>query len=617
MLIRLQRRTVERGAVNYHGSVKRLLLFALCAAALPAADRASVNELADRMRAQIVRFDARMEKDPTPSMRDVTNCALARLALNDDVKGAERMLRFFFEQQNMDEHSPTYGEVLWQVGHPEIKDANAIEFTAQPLGPLLLHYGAKLSPEVRTELERHVHAAFAALARHKVKVSYTNIYLMKTVSLILMGEAVRDEAAANSGYAQLKEWIEYTNRAGVQEFLSPTYYSVDLNSLNMGYLYAGRKGAHEQFGEILDYFWTDIAANFFPGRNDLAGPHSRDYEFLSGDGGLLLQMAIDGMRPMYPAALDFEKVYMLESALNRGYDPPQSIRALTALPRRVVSAKTMEDADRDRYTFLTPQFALGSTTGDHSPQDKLINLELATAKEGFPAITVVPDPLDEPYGKSKKPDRSGHNKPFHLPLHPTTVQEEGTLLLLLDLDLSKESDPSIATNFILPAGADEIRFGGERVRLKEGMAQMAVSGTVSGSVTGIREGNAAVAIRVFTGAVALKADAIGLKNHAARLVIEHTERTPHVRVGALVLAAECRDDAAFAALLKRAADAKIQDQADGHRWSVSASIGSLKLAAVRDLDHRAVVDRSVNGKRVATHPLVVNGRDVTIRSLMQ
>src|ERR1019366_1521255 len=98
----------------------------------------------------------------------------------------------------------------------------------------------------------------------------------------------------------------------------------------------------------------------------------------------------------------------------------ETIRALAALPQRVVTAKTMEDADRDRYNFVTPDFSIGSTTGDHSPQDKLINIEFATAKEGFASITVVPDTLDEPYGKSKKPDRSGHSKPFHLPLHPTT-----------------------------------------------------------------------------------------------------------------------------------------------------------------------------------------------------
>ena len=112
--------------------VKRIFLLAVCTGSLVAADRARVDAIAERMREQIVKFDARMAKDPTPTMRDVTNCALAKLALNGDAKGAESLLRFFFEQQDMDAASATYGDVHWQVGHPEIKDANAIEFTSQP-----------------------------------------------------------------------------------------------------------------------------------------------------------------------------------------------------------------------------------------------------------------------------------------------------------------------------------------------------------------------------------------------------------------------------------------------------------------------------------------------------
>jgi len=573
--------------------VKRIFLLGVCAGSLVAADRARVDAIADRMRAQIVKFDARMAKDPTPTMRDVTNCALAKLTLNGDAGGAEGLLRFFFEQQDMDAASASYGDVHWQVGHPEIKDANAIEFTAQPLGPLVIRYGDKLTPTVREELVRHAQAALAALRRHNVKVSYTNIYLMTTVSLILIGEAVKDESAASLGYAQLREWVDYT---------------VDLNSLMMGYLYAARKGAHEQFREVLDYLWTDIAANTFPARSDLAGPHSRDYDFLMGDGGLLLQLALDGLRPMYTPALDFEKVYMLESALHGGYEAPGKIRALAQLPRRVVSGKTMEDADRDRYNFLTPDFAIGSTTGDHSPQDKLINIEMATSKEGFPAITVVPDTFDEPYGKSKRLDKSGHSKPVHLPLHPTTVQQEGTLLALLDLDLSKETAESVATNLILPAEADEIRFAGERATIKAGLDREAGPGVV----TGIREGNAGIAIRVFTSGVRLKAEAAGLQYHAARLAINHGERPKHARVGILILADRCADESAFAALLKRAAAVKVSDESDGHMWRVAAGT----LAAVRDLDHRKPLARSVNGKAFATAALEVNGTAVTIRWLM-
>jgi hypothetical protein len=164
----------------------------------------------------------------------------------------------------------------------------------------------------------------------------------------------------------------------------------------------------------------------------------------------------------------------------------------------------------------------------------------------------------------------------------------------------------------LPAEASEIRFGGKRVPIAAGLDRKAGVG----AVTAIREGNAAVAIRVFTSGVQLKADAIGLKYRAARLVVYHPERGPHVRVGMLILAAPCADEAALAALIRRAQDARIEDAADAHQWRVTASVQGLKLVAARDLDRRLPLERSVNGQRWETAPLVVNGRAVSMRSLM-
>ena len=48
----------------------------------------------------------------------------------------------------MDPASPGYGTVPWQQGHPEIKDPNAIEFTMQPVGVILLRHGGKLSEAI-------------------------------------------------------------------------------------------------------------------------------------------------------------------------------------------------------------------------------------------------------------------------------------------------------------------------------------------------------------------------------------------------------------------------------------------------------------------------------------
>ena len=176
------------------------------------------------------------------------------------------------------------------------------------MGLLLLHYKDKLPPGL-------VDAAAAPSSRrvyraeqHDVKVSYTNIFLMKTMNEILIAEALDDREVEAKGRKQLDDWIDYTRHAGIHEFDSPTYYSVDLNSLFMGYLYTTDPSLRSKFKSILDYFWSDICANFFPGRDKVAGSYSRDYDFLTGHGGLQLQTYLAGLSTdPSPQAIDLRK----------------------------------------------------------------------------------------------------------------------------------------------------------------------------------------------------------------------------------------------------------------------------------------------------------------------
>ena len=126
-----------------------------------------------------------------------------------------------FSHQDMDAASPAYGTIPWQVGHPEMRDANSIEFCIQPMGPVFKGYGTRLSPGFKGTITPHLQAAFAAMRRHNVPVTYTNIFLMKPVNL---------------------------------------------NSLLMGYRYAARPGGREKFKRILYFFWSDVAGNFFAPR---------------------------------------------------------------------------------------------------------------------------------------------------------------------------------------------------------------------------------------------------------------------------------------------------------------------------------------------------------------
>jgi hypothetical protein len=175
--------------------------------------------------------------------------------------------------------------------------------------------------------------------------------------------------------------------------------------------------------------------------------------------------------------------------------------------------------------WVTPDFALGSASANYSNQDKLINLELAAPRSNFPAISIVPDLYDAPYGQLL-PDSSGHLKPEHLPLNPASVQKAGMLLTVLDLNPAQAGVvSSLATNILLPAKADQISVNGQPVNLSIPV-QIPVTTT---SWIGIREEQSAVLIRIFwvdslngvSPQLVLQSDSIGLRSEVARLTAYH------------------------------------------------------------------------------------------------
>jgi hypothetical protein len=572
---------------------------------------------------------------PMPSIRDLPNAALAKLMLGQVPGDAEKLVDLAFAQQDMNEKSKDFGMVPWQIGHPEIHDANAIEFATQAIGPMLIAYGDKLSPRFKKDLEPHIRAAFAAMDRRNFKTpAYTNIFLMRAVSMILMGEAIGDNKAADTGYAQLDAWIGYTREAGIHEFDSPTYYCTDLNSLTIGYLYASRPGARAKFKAILDYFWTDIAANFFVANGCLSGPHSRNYDFLRSWGGLDLFLYAEGFcNSDHVPKPDLEKIYLLLVGDAKAYHPPQGLYDLAAEPQRVIESRSDTDASRTRYNFITPEFAIGSASGgDYGQQDKLIGVEVASTRK-LPVMAIIPDAFDAPYGRFKTPDGSGHDKPTHLRYRPVAVQSMGVMLALLDVDAGDAPQTrSIATNVLLPAAADAITLDSRRVPMTDEFEKPAPLN----SVIGVREGKAGVAIRVFQAqglagqeAVSLlKADAAGLKDGVARLAIYHYRGDPRtfavpgakkgaygppIRVGLIMAAAHCDSDADFDALLTRVREAKVESTEAKDIWHVEATVGKVSLDIARDQSNMKIEHRRVDGKDIEAHQLEVNGEDLAAR----
>jgi hypothetical protein len=589
--------------------------------AIVAKERARrLAEIRDGVQRTVADLEKRLaQPSAVISSRDLPNAALFKLLVGENPRVAEALLRRAFAAQNMDPKSKEFGSIPWSLGSSEVQDENAVEFGTQALGPIWLHYGARLSSAFKREMLPHFEASFAALRRRQFRnPSYTNIFLMKAVNLILMGEAVGDKTAADDGYAELERWIAYTRETGIHEFNSSTYFSVDLNCLGLGYRYAKRPEAKAKFKTILDLFWADIAANSFYGR--LAGPESRTYDFLHNVGGLDYYLYSEGLRErMTFGKIDLEKTYLLELLADQGYHPDATLFALAGQKERVVRQRWDAQTGAECYHYLTPDFSIGSTSGNYGPQDMLLAVELASAKD-LPIISVVPDIFDEPYGKRRTKDRTGHDKPTHLALNATAVQYEGVMLALLDLDASKApATASLATNVILPAQADAIVVEGAKVAAKEPFERV----LKHDSVVGVREGRTGVAIRfVHADAVQeqapayrLKVDDAGLKLGAARLIVYHYKgpekklEDKHIKVGVLILAGRCEGEPAFAALLRQAREAAIEQTADGSAWKVSARVGERMLEAARDLKKTRLLYQRVDGQEMIAPVFSINGED--------
>jgi hypothetical protein len=604
-----------------------LLAATLNAGAATAPDHASrVDYLRTGLDKTLTSLEAKTGRSGVSiTTRDLTNGALAAVLLHNDGKRAAELLKLAFDTQDMDPQSKNFGMLPWETSNLQISDMNAIEFGTQSMGPILLRYKDKLPAGFQDAMLPHLRAAFVALDKHQVKVSYTNIFLMKTINMILIAEALRDKDTEAKGRKQFDEWVDYTRHAGIHEFDSPTYYSVDLNSLYMGYLYSTDPQLRARFKSALDYFWTDMCANFFSGRDKVAGPYSRDYDFLTGHGGLQIQTWLDGLSSTpSPQNIDLEKVYMLLNELDHGYHPGPEITALIHKADRVVESKYDLEPNRDRYHFLTRDFSAGSASGEYNAQDKYLNIELASSKD-LADITVVPDKQDNPYGKVKSKDRSGHSKPTHIAPHATSVQDRGLVLTLLDLDASREGElASLTTDLVLPANADSISLDGHAIDAKSPFKKDATAK----SVIAIREGNAIVVLRIFEADAAsadhatfvLQADKDGLKYDALRYTAYHYQgpaqklANKHVRAGILAYAATCTSDKQCAEIVDRVKSAHIESHGDGHIWSVKAKVGNTELAAARDLDRRAILSRQVNGKPFAVqYPLSINGKPVELQ----
>src|ERR1035441_4919826 len=573
------------------------------------------------------------------SVRDLPQTAYITLALNypDPITAlakAQSYLNLMFSKQDTNPASGTYGHFFWSYTDAAVTDLNSTEFCFKPLSAILKRYATRLGTNYVNSIRPMILNGLAASRARSVETNYSNIYTMRIVNWLLLGEALPDATSYNAGVNALSAWITDLGSETIHEYDSDTYSMVTYCNLLIGANNSTNPVAADKLRSLANFLATDLSVNYFNGQCRLGGSKSRDYDIVNGNGAIDHFYYLAGLQARTPAFGDLsEGIYAYLNAVENGNQPPLDVLAWgNSWSNRVVKSVwgPTNTPGQDRYNYLTPDFCIGSSGAFYgSTQDKAIAADFNSASP-LAQVAFVYDPYDSPYGNIKTPDSSGHLKQNHLKFYSANVQDKGFILSLATLSPSFAAGANflgpytnISTSVVFPSLADVVYLDGVAVATNSGASFAAASN----SVVGVQEGNTVIAARFYrvdrlagyTPTYTVKFDG----GNAARFVAYHYQgastsfnnSTDRPVVGAIITARVCTNAAAVTNFLGEVKNAAVTLTTNGNQSAASATIGGTLLATTLDAGSGAVISRKINGTNYVPQMLVANDGASTNRDL--
>jgi len=554
---------------------------------------------------------------PGMSSRGLFGFALEAAAAGYRPERIARALELAEEMQDRDKASRTFGNFRWYWRADRPEDLNAVEFCMQKGILVWMLYRDRLNGEARQRLRRLIRYSVDGVARHRVREGYTNIFLMKTWNCIAIGESTDRPEFARQGYAMLDRWLIHTWENGISEYISPTYYGVDLECLGLIARHARNPEARKGAEAALRLFWTDIAANWFAPCRRLGGAHSRDYDFLTGHGHLDRLLRPVGWLPQPDGYAPDTFLTLCKWA------PPAGLRkAIAARTPRVVHQRWGAGSGRRACHYVGRHFRIGSAGANYGPMDKVLTVNLAGGPE-MPVMNFLMDARGDPYGKKRIPAGGGHSKTFHIQPFVTSVQRGPEVLLLASADPAsplfrrRAPNPTCLLSHLVVPYAVEIWMARAPGPVNLRIAPFGAPSFAPGEPIFLRLEDVAVGVRfplaLDTSGRAVSAGvfADGGKYRVMRLTCVHSADKPAGRatVALWVRAAEGLDDDAFEKF-RRDFSQPAETKIDGDRVDVSVPglKGWLRLVADVAAERRIAVEGGEPGAE--EYLLAVDGRDV-------
>lgn len=369
----------------------------------------------------------------------------------------------------------SYGNIFWGWNETgtDIGDGNNVQFCMQYGMLVKLLFNDRLSATAQKELDDIFSLALKGGRNQEIRISYTNIYLMRIWNFVAYGEVYHDRSVLDEGRKYFDLWLQHVARYGNREYDSPTYCGVDLESLLLIHTFITDADIKNKAADAIRLFLTDLSAHYNQRGGYLEGAHSRDYNRVFGRdlleekyfnpllGGkntnthLFHQVCLDALQRLGLSAAQKELMNRKNRFIVQRWD---------SLPHTYAS------------DYHGSKVSIASTNQAYSPDDKPFVMYLSSAKKPAMANMVyVLEGRDDHYGTwsatgmgdkmkhlmpANYPSNGGWGKTRHLMPFMQSAQNKGEFVMLVsgakDHNCIKEY---LNSTIILPDVFDEIWIG--------------------------------------------------------------------------------------------------------------------------------------------------------------
>ncbi len=373
----------------------------------------------------------------------------------------------------------SYGNIFWgwnETGF-DVGDGNNVQFCVQYGILIKMLFDDRLSEPARKTLDEIFMLASKGALNQEVRISYTNIYLMKIWNLVALGQVYHQPDMVQQGRQLFNTWLDHVAHYGNREFDSPTYCGVDLESLLLLHTFCTDDDIKIKAGDALNFLLTDLVTHYNQRAGILGGAHSRDYNrVFSRD---LLEEKY--MNPLLGGVNKNNHLFhqVCTVALQQlGLSAQQ--KELMNRKNRFIVQRWDSLPNAYAVDYVGNKFSMASCNQAYSPDDKPFVMYLSSLRiPAMPNIAFVMEGRDDHYGtwgadgKGEKmrhlmpanyPANGGWNKTRHLMPFMQSAQNKGEMVMLVagTKDHNCTND-YLNSTIILPDYFNEIWMGNQKI----------------------------------------------------------------------------------------------------------------------------------------------------------